>query len=271
MDEKQRKEIIKNTFNTVAENYDIETLRFFSECAGQLAAFLNLRGDEHVLDVASGTGHAALSIARRLDRGMVTGVDFSAGMLEKARRKAADMNISNVKFVEGDMQALDFPENFFDAAVCAFGIFFVDDMVSQLSHVARMVKPGGVVAITCFREDYFSPQKEMLLDRLAAYGVQIPPQTWKLIAGEQGSRGLFQGAGLLDVRVGTGDAGYYLKDSLEWWDVVWNAGYRRMVAQIAPERQDDFKREHLREIDGLKTGNGIRLDVGFLITAGIKP
>ena len=113
MDEKQRKEIIKETFNTVSGNYDMKTLRFFTECAGHLTSSLDLRGDEHVLDVATGTGHAALSIASRLDRGRVTGVDFSAGMLEQARKKAASLGIVNTEFIEGDMQVIDFPDKLF--------------------------------------------------------------------------------------------------------------------------------------------------------------
>jgi ubiquinone/menaquinone biosynthesis C-methylase UbiE len=53
----------------------------------------------------------------------VTGVDFSVGMLDQARRKAAAEGVGNIAFLERDMTALQLPANSFDVAVCAFGIF----------------------------------------------------------------------------------------------------------------------------------------------------
>src|SRR5512147_827790 len=104
MDEQQLKTMLIDTFNTVSESYDSRELRFFPESAGNMAAMLPLRGDEHVLDVACGTGNAALAVAPRLPRGRVTGVDFSSGMLEQARRKAGRMQLENIEFLERDMQ-----------------------------------------------------------------------------------------------------------------------------------------------------------------------
>lgn len=89
MNEAQIKAMLKETFDNVSEGYDCKALRFFPESARQLAASLNLDGGEHVLDVATGSGHAALSLAAMLPQGGVTGVDFSSGTLAQARRKAA--------------------------------------------------------------------------------------------------------------------------------------------------------------------------------------
>src|SRR5574337_695825 len=101
MDEQQRKAMLKETFNTVSGGYDGGALRFFPESAKHMASILRMHGDEHVLDVACGTGHAALAIGRMLPRGRVTAVDFSSGMLEQARRKAASLNVDNVEFQIG--------------------------------------------------------------------------------------------------------------------------------------------------------------------------
>ena len=117
----------------------IRALRFFPVSAYHLASLLKLKGDEHVLDVACGTGHAAIEIARRLPRGRVTATDFSPGMLEQARRKAAAGHVRNIEFLERDMTALGFSAGSFDIAVCAFGIFFVLDMETQLAHIAATV------------------------------------------------------------------------------------------------------------------------------------
>ena len=269
MDEKL-KSMLKETFDTVSEGYDHQALRFFPASAKNLADFLNLRGDERVLDVACGTGHASIAIARLLPRGHVTAVDFSSGMLAQARRKAAERKIDNIRFIERDMQVLGF-EDQFDIAVCAFGIFFVEDMDTQLTHVVSAVRPGGKVAITNFLENYFSPLKELFFDRLAAYSVQNTPQTWRHIAHETGCRALFKKAGLTNVRVETRNVGYYLKGADDWWSIVWNAGLRRMVTRLAQQEQERFKHEHLQEVEKLRTKDGVWLDVGVLYTIGTKP
>lgn len=271
MDEKQLKRQLIDTFNTVSRDYDGKPLRFFPDSAANMAGLLQLRGNEQVLDVACGTGHASVAIARLLPHGRVTAVDFSSGMLAQAREKAAALNLNNVDFIERDMQDLGFPENRFDCAVCAFGIFFVLDMETQLAHIASRVMPGGRIMISNFQENYFSPLKELFFDRIAGYGVPDPPQAWKRIAHEQGCRELFEKAGLTDVRVEAKNIGYFLDSAEDWWSIVWNAGLRRMVSQLSPADQERFKREHLQEIEALRTEKGIWLDIGVLYTAGTKP
>jgi ubiquinone/menaquinone biosynthesis C-methylase UbiE len=71
----------RDTFDAVADGYDGRALRFFPDRAAHMAGRLRLRGDEEVLDVACGTGHASLALARLLPRGRVTAVDFAPAML----------------------------------------------------------------------------------------------------------------------------------------------------------------------------------------------
>ncbi len=269
MDE-QLKTILKETFNTVSAGYNNKALRFFPASAEHMATLLGLRGDERVLDVACGTGHASLAVARMLPRGRVTAVDFSSGMLDQARQKAKALNAGNVEFIERDMQDLGF-DGRFDVAVCAFGIFFAEDMDAQLARIVSAVKPGGKVMITNFQESYFQPLRDLFFNRLAACGVQNPPQAWKRIAQEAGCRQLFDKAGLADIRVESKNVGYHLENAEQWWDIVWNAGFRRMVGQLKPEDQERFKREHLHEVEAIRNKKGIWLDVGVLYTTGTKP
>jgi ubiquinone/menaquinone biosynthesis C-methylase UbiE len=271
MTDQQRKAMLKETFNTVSAGYDGTALRFFPESARRLAALLDLRGDEEVLDVATGTGHAALALAARLPRGRVTAVDFSPGMLEQARNKAASLKVPNIEFIERDMQDLCFRPRAFDAAVCSFGIFFVEDMDAQLAHIAEAVKDGGRVAISGFQENLFHPLADLMFDRLARYGVQRPQLTWKRIANEQGCIDLFRKAGLRDIRVVPENAGYFVDTAEAWWEIVWNAGFRGLVGQLKAGDLERFRREHLDEVSALATGRGIWLDVGVLLTIGRKP
>lgn len=270
MNEQERKEMLKKTFDAASVGYDSPALRFFPESAKNLVSFLNLKGDENTLDVAAGTGGVSLAIAQNLPMGRITGVDLSSGMLAQARSKAQAANIRNAEFIEMDMREIRFPDNHFDAAVCAFGIFFVEDMERQLKHISDKVKPGGKVAISNFHDELFTPIGGMFLDRIKEYGVEIPPMTWKRIATEEKCKLLFQSAGLKDIRTEVKSVGYYLKDADEWWDVIWFAGFRGMVNQLSPDALKRFREEHLDEVQEMKTKDGIWLDVEVIYTAGTK-
>ena len=261
-------QIIRDTFDTVSDGYDREELRFFTASARHMAASLDLAGDERVLDVACGTGNVALALAEVLPRGHVTGVDFSPGMLAQARRKLAGR--PQVALVEGDMQALPWRRHF-DALTCAFGIFFVPDMDKQLRHMAGVVRPGGRISLTCFTADYMQPMRGMFVERLAGYGVQPPPAQWLSIADEAGARRLCAEAGLADIRIERRNLGYFLPDAEAWWQVVWNAGFRRLITGLSEGDRARFQREHLAEIEALRTPEGIRMDIGVQFMRATVP
>jgi ubiquinone/menaquinone biosynthesis C-methylase UbiE len=156
-----------------------------------MARYLDAPDVRRVLDVATGTGNLALEIARTFPDTQVTGIDFSSGMLAQARAKAEAEGIRNAEFLEMDMREIRLPGDRFDAAVCAFGVFFAEDMAAQLRHMAARVRPGGRIVISCFYEDSFQPLVEILSKRLERYGVERPPLRWKLIATEAKCRALF--------------------------------------------------------------------------------
>jgi ubiquinone/menaquinone biosynthesis C-methylase UbiE len=271
MDNPERTAMIKTTFDTVARGYDNRALRFFQDSARHLTACLDLTGREHVLDVATGTGIVALRLAQDLPHGQITGIDLSSGMLAQAKKKAEALKLHNVTFLEMDMQSIGFPNDRFDASVCGFGIFFVQDMESQLKHISAKTKPGCRVAISCFDEQAFSPLADMFLSRIRKYGVTAPPLPWKRIGTEAKCAALCQDAGLVGVRVIRRDLGYYLSNVREWWDVIWWGGFRRFVSRLSPSALEAFRAEHLREVEPLTTGDGIRLNLNVLYAMGTKP
>ena len=95
---------------------------------------------DRVLDVCCGTGD--LSIAAREAGGEVTGLDFSAPMLERARRKSAE-----VEWLEGDALALPFPDGSFDAVTIGFGLRNLANVERGLTELHRVLSSGGRVAI----------------------------------------------------------------------------------------------------------------------------
>ncbi len=99
-----------------------------------------------VLDVATGTGDLALELALRVaPGGEVVGSDFSRGMLERARAKAAGRD--GVRFEQGDALALPYSTDSFDAATVGFGARNFADLGRGLREMARVVRPGGRVVV----------------------------------------------------------------------------------------------------------------------------
>jgi SAM-dependent methyltransferase len=88
-----------------------------------------------ILDMATGTGRAALALAKR--GALVTGVDASAEMLAIARKRAAEAGLS-VDFDEGDAHALTYPNQSFDAVVCLRMLMHVPDWRKALSELCRV-------------------------------------------------------------------------------------------------------------------------------------
>jgi demethylmenaquinone methyltransferase/2-methoxy-6-polyprenyl-1,4-benzoquinol methylase len=95
---------------------------------------------DRVLDAACGTGDLAIAAAEA--GGKVTGVDFSRRMLERARRKAPDL-----EWIEGDLLDLPFPDDSFDVATVGFGVRNVADLELALAELHRVLRRGGRLGI----------------------------------------------------------------------------------------------------------------------------
>jgi ubiquinone/menaquinone biosynthesis C-methylase UbiE len=268
MDDLQRKAMLRKTFDTVAEGYGSAGMEFFHKAAAHLPRILKLQGDEHLLDVATGTGIAATAIASHLPRGRVTGIDLSEGMLAQARARAQCLGLDNIELHAMDMADIGFDDARFDAANCSFGLFFLPDMTRLLQHIASKVKPGGQVVACSFYRGSFEPNVDLFLERIQRHGVAPPEFTWKNISTEEQFAALFASAGLDDVQTCRHDVGYFLDSAEAWWRVIWYAGFRGLVAQLGEPELARFKQEHLAEIAALRTGQGIPLDVTALFASG---
>jgi demethylmenaquinone methyltransferase/2-methoxy-6-polyprenyl-1,4-benzoquinol methylase len=104
------------------------------------AAEAVVRPGDKVLDSCCGTGDLAIAAAEA--GGKVTGIDFSKPMLERARRKAPEL-----EWVEGDALALPFADESFDAATVGFGVRNLSELDRGLREMRRVLRPGGRLAI----------------------------------------------------------------------------------------------------------------------------
>jgi ubiquinone/menaquinone biosynthesis C-methylase UbiE len=271
MDDRERSQLNRGIFQQVAAGYDHPALRFFALTAEAMLGTMALTGGEQVLDVAAGTGHTALPLARRLPRGRVTAIDISPAMLAVAAAKARAAGLHNIEFREMNMLDLAFPDGRFDHAVCSYGIFFVEDMLGLLCRIAAKLKPGGSLVVSTFADAPFTPLAGLLAERLAQYGLPAPPAPSKRVASPEQCRSLFADAGFAEIAVDTKPLGYYLPTPEDWWSLIMGSAFRARIARLPPEQVDDFRRAHLAEVARLATGDGIWLEVSAIITRGVVP
>jgi demethylmenaquinone methyltransferase / 2-methoxy-6-polyprenyl-1,4-benzoquinol methylase len=100
-----------------------------------------VRPADRVLDACCGTGDLAVA-ARKAGAAEVVGVDFSERMLERARRKAPE-----VEWIQADVLRLPFDDASFDSAVVGFGVRNVEDLEAGIRELRRVLRPGGRLGI----------------------------------------------------------------------------------------------------------------------------
>lgn len=111
----------------------------------QLIEALGIVPGERVLDVASGSGNAAIAAARR-SWGNVVSSDYVPALLERGRERAAAERLE-IEFVEADAQALPFEDACFDVVTSVYGAMFAPDQEQTASELLRVTKPGGRIGM----------------------------------------------------------------------------------------------------------------------------
>ena len=264
----QNRRVVAN-FNALAETYDI--VRFTQVCARRLVDLAALPPGAQVLDVATGTGWAALAAAQHVGpTGRVLGVDLAPELLEGARQKVAAAGLTHVEFRVGDAEWLDLAEQRFDVVLCASALFFVPDMLAALREWHRVLKPGGQVGFSGFGPT-FRQLRDLWEARLRQYGVSLPTASPDdRLAEPETCRRLLHEAGFVQTEVQSEQLGYYFRTVEEYWEEIW-AGQRRMaVLQLAPAQREQFQAEHLAEVGALATAQGIWRDVPVNFARGWK-
>ncbi|MBI3617603.1 MAG: methyltransferase domain-containing protein [Candidatus Omnitrophica bacterium] len=141
--------------------------QFTTQAAGHLVRFAGVSAGQRVLDVATGTGVAA--ITARIKGAMVTGIDLTPSLLAQAEESAAVAGITDIAWREADAEALPFPSSFFDVVLSQFGHMFAPRPEVTVVEMLRVLKPGGVLAFATW-------PPEQLIGRLFNLGARyVPP------------------------------------------------------------------------------------------------
>ena len=144
--------------------------------AEQLCETADVQAGWRVLDVATGSGNAALAAARRGCEAV--GVDYVPALLERGRIRAAAEHLS-VEFREGDAEDLPFPDASFDAVLSIYGVMFAPHHERAAAELARVCRRGGRVALASWTPDGFIGETFRLFSRYLqpTPGLQ-PPVRW---------------------------------------------------------------------------------------------
>jgi SAM-dependent methyltransferase len=149
--------------------------RMFAPVAEALVEAAAVSPGASVLDVATGPGEPALTIARRVGpRGRVVGVDVVPAMVDAAGREAERRGLAQASFHVASADALPFEDASFDAVVCRFGVMFFPAPVAGLREMLRVLKPGGRIALAAWHHARDNPFHSLVAEVLERYSASQP-------------------------------------------------------------------------------------------------
>ncbi|KAJ5488588.1 hypothetical protein N7539_003478 [Penicillium diatomitis] len=187
-------------------------------------AFLlpHLKPAMKILDVGCGPGTITVDLASRIPQGHITGLERAGSVLVEARANAARQGVSNVDFVEGDANALDFADESFDLVFCHQVLQHVGDPVGMLAEMKRVTKKGGIVAARESDYGVFVWYPELpglkrwqeLYDRVARRNGGEPNAGRTLHVWARK-------AGLTNVKCSCTSWCYATREEVKWWSETW--------------------------------------------------
>jgi ubiquinone/menaquinone biosynthesis C-methylase UbiE len=260
---------VRRRFDLVAEGYDRPALQAFRTGAERLVELASLGNGQVILDIASGTGHAAVAAARAVGPvGRVLAVDASPEMCARAQQKMVQLGLTNVEVRQGDGAALALPAGDFDAVVCASAVYTFPDIPAALAEWLRVLRPGGQLAFSTLGAGS-DHQYRKLLQR---YGIPLPAElpTQRVDSTEK-CAAFLRAAGFDEIEGHTEQMGYYLPDAEQCWEIVWYTGARIPLTFLPPPVVECFKADYLAAVAAAATERGIWVDWPAVFSLARKP
>jgi SAM-dependent methyltransferase len=237
---------------------------------GDLVERVGVNSGDEVLDVACGTGNAAIPAAQA--GGKVIGLDLTPELFEAGRRRAAEAGVE-IGWVEGDAESLPYDDGSFDVVLSTFGCMFAPDHEQAAAEIARVVKPGGRFGIAAW-----DPEGSVgkFFAAMAPFAPEPPPgfQPPPLWGTREHVSTLFEGKGVdlrfedaaVDFQFDSADAA-----AEEYWE---NFGPIVMLrATLEPEGRGDEFKAALRQVfedSNRSEGDDVAYPGEYLITLGEK-
>lgn len=146
-----KKKQVEQMFDTISKNYDglnrVISFGIDVKWRKKVVKMVSDTNPESILDIATGTGDLAISLAKTGAKEVV-GLDLSEGMLAVGRKKIQEENLTGrIEMIQGDSEALPFEDDRFDAITVAFGVRNFENLEKGLSEILRVLKPDGIFVI----------------------------------------------------------------------------------------------------------------------------
>lgn len=250
----------------------------FAPITKALLGDAEVRPGDTVLDVATGPGDPALSVADEVGpSGKVIGIDPVPKLIEGARRAAAQMGMMNTQFEIAGADALPFPAETFDAEISRFGVMFFPSPVDGVREMLRVLKPGKKLAFAVWHfidNNPFHHSLARIVDRYVE-PVPLPPDAPNPFR--------FASPGKLKsvlVEAGAAEpAERLLRFSIDaplsvedFWTFrcEWAEKLREKLAQLPAEQSRAVKEQVIRVFDEYHTARGMSFPAEVLIVTGTK-
>jgi ubiquinone/menaquinone biosynthesis C-methylase UbiE len=212
------------TYGAAADHYGLAPLSFWNRYGSTTVSRLPLAAGDTVLDLCCGAGASAIPAARAVGpTGRVLGIDVAGPLLDMARAKAAREGLAQTEFHQGDATRTGLAGGSFDAVVCVFGVFFAPDMAAFVAEMWRLVRPGGVLAITTWGQGLWEPASTCFWESVRAVEPSLfrAFSPWDEITTPQALADLFA-RGVVAVVASPGQQ--HLDSPDQFWDVVLGTG-----------------------------------------------
>ena len=235
--------------------------------APRLVELAHLEAGETVLDVATGTGLAAIAASEAVGMtGYVLGTDFAIGMLQQARLKAKSLGLTNIKFEKADADEQKLSEDQFNTILCSSAIVYFTDIPAVLQRWHKALKTGGTVAFSCFAET--SPSAGVLFRKtVEKYGISIPNPNKPLGTPERCTQ-MLQSAGFKNVEIVIEQFGSYLQDGKRAWAGNADSAFGLQNASWSDEQLEQCQQDYLFAIASSSEEKGYWNDItAFFVIA----
>jgi len=221
----ERKAQVAAQFSRLAPDYDVSGC--FIYFGRRLVEAVGVEPGQRVLDVASGRGAVLFPAAERVGPGgHVEGIDLAEGMVAAVNADAARRGIA-ARVQVLDAEHLDFPDASFDRVLCGFGIMFPPDQTRALSEMRRVLRPGGRLGLSTWRDPESHDLTLVLRDMGHAF---LRPPGW--ITEPDVLCELLTGAGFSDVQDVADTHLFHHADLDAYWQSAMGTGARRSIEAL---------------------------------------
>jgi len=261
-------------WHAIAEKFDL-WLPQIKPVGDELIKRLNAQTGDLILDLASGTGEPALTLARTMgDKVKIIGVDAAQGMIDVAQTKVATENLKNISFQTMPAEKLSFEDNQFDKALCRFGVMLFENPQQGVNEMYRVLKPGGEFALAVWGEAETMPvmywSYEVFKDKVPKES--HPPLEKITSMGAPGAIDtILANAGFSDIIVERHTFHYQFDSFDDYWDIVEASDIMKMQFDALKESDRAVVRNEVAGFAKEYIGEcGLRVPHDFLLAYGKK-